>query len=115
MRDNNREKDFFEDYNSSNLDKQRKTVITEHNSRSYQIDGMTNKSPFEIKMTGRDGVTKSIGQYFKEQYNITLVDKQPMLTVNQREGQTTYLPAQLCHNAHLPDNFTRNAAKMRDL
>jgi len=36
------EKDFFEKFNSSNVDNKRVTVITSHNSKSYQVDGMTN-------------------------------------------------------------------------
>lgn len=35
-------KEIFEEYNSSNIDNPRKTVIASHNSISYQVDGMTN-------------------------------------------------------------------------
>lgn len=35
------EKQFYERFNSSNTEIPRKTVITEHNSKSYQVDGMT--------------------------------------------------------------------------
>jgi hypothetical protein len=64
MRNGYSERDFFEQYNSSNIEIPRKTVITEHNSRSYQVDGMTKQSPYEIMMTKRDGTSISIAQYF---------------------------------------------------
>ena len=40
-RKNVQDKDFFEQFNSSNTSLVRVTVITKYNSKSYQIDGMT--------------------------------------------------------------------------
>ena len=37
-----------------------------------------------------------------------------MLVVNQRDGYI-YLPASLCHEASLPEGFTKDVRKMRDL
>lgn len=34
-------KTFFAEYDSSNIDNPRKVVICSHNSKSYQVDGMT--------------------------------------------------------------------------
>ena len=36
-----RESDFFGKYDSSNTEIPRKTVMCEHNTKSYQVDGMT--------------------------------------------------------------------------
>lgn len=115
MRDGYRENEFFEQYNSSNIDIERKTVLTEHNSRAYQVDGMTNQSPYEIMFKKEDGTEMSVAQYFAQQYNINLDKKQPMLFVNKRQGDRTYLPTQLCHEASLPKNFTKDTFKMREL
>jgi len=42
-KDGYNDNEIFEKFNSSNIDNPRITVITEHNSKSYQVDGMTNK------------------------------------------------------------------------
>lgn len=34
-------KEFLDQFNSSNIDNPRKTVVCSHDSRSYQVDGMT--------------------------------------------------------------------------
>lgn len=41
--------------------------------------------------------------------------KQPVLYVNRHEGEKTYLPTQLCHEASLPVNFTKDGFKMRQI
>lgn len=110
------EKEFFEDYNSSNVDKGRKVVITEHNSKSYQVDGMTNDfSPDTYRFDLKDGRSCSMTEYFYERYKIKLSPKQPLLYVNYNSGDKVYLPAELCHDASLPKNFTSDAYKMREL
>lgn len=53
-------------------------------------------------------------QYFWETYKIKLNPKQPCLYVNQRD-QKIFLPAELCHEASLPENFTKDTFKMREL
>jgi len=73
---------------------------------------MSNQDPYEVTMTKKDGTTMSIAEYFNKQYNINLKKKQPMLFVNNREGGRTYLPSELCHEASLPEGFTRDAFKM---
>lgn len=107
--------EIFGRYNSSNIDNPRITVISAHNSKSYQVDGMTNDfSPLTYHFKQKDGSEISMSQYFKQRYKINLADKQPLLYVNQRDGRI-YLPSQLCNEASLPDNFTRDTYKMREL
>lgn len=55
-----------------------------------------------------------MSEYFNKTYNVNLRDKQPLLYVNQREGRI-YLPSQLCHEASLPPDFTKDQFKMRDI
>ena len=101
----------MEDYNSSNIDKGRKVVITEHNSKSYQVDGMTQDySPDTCMFTIKDGRSVSMTEYFLERYKINLKPKQPILYVNYNSGDKNYLPAELCHDASLPKNFTSDCA-----
>jgi hypothetical protein len=38
-----------------------------------------------------------------------------MLYVNKREGERTYLPSEICHDASLPKDFTKDAFKMRQI
>ena len=106
-------------YDSSDTDRSRVTVITEHNSRSYQVDGLDlNLSPLTCNFKMKDGTPVNMKEYFFKQYKIKLHDKQPLLYVNQTRGDKTeriYLPTQLCHEASLPKNFTKDQRKMRDL
>ena len=46
---------------------------------------------------------------------MTLTPNQPLLYVNRNDGDRIYLPTELCHSASLPENFTKDAFKMRDL
>lgn len=112
--DNWTEEDIFGEYDSSDVEKQRKTVITMHNSKSYQVDGMTNEySPLSYSFFDKKTQSKmSMSEYFKKAYNVNLRDKQPLLYVNNRDGRI-YLPSQLCHEASLPEDFTRDQFKMR--
>jgi hypothetical protein len=41
--DNYTEDEIFGKFDSSNIEQSRKTVITMHNSKSYQVDGMTSE------------------------------------------------------------------------
>jgi hypothetical protein len=67
--------------------------------------------------------SKSHGQctmmkYFDVHYKIKLRDhKQPLLYVNSRkgEGNRIYLPTELCNEASLPPDFTRDQYKMRQI
>lgn len=55
-------------------------------------------------------------QYFAERYKRDLDDKQPLLFINDRKnGTRKYLPAQLCNQANLPPDFTRDTRKMREI
>ena len=107
--------EIFDRYNSSNIDNPRITVISSHNSRSYQIDGMSTEfTPLTCRFKQKDGSEVSMSEYFYSRYRINLIDKQPLLYVNQREGRI-YIPSQLCNEASLPDDFTKDNNKMRDL
>ena len=107
--------EIFDRYNSSNIDNPRITVISAHNSKSYQVDGMTTEfNPLTYKFKQKDGSEISMSEYFYQRYRINLKDKQPLLYVNQRDGRI-YLPTQLCNEASLPDDFTKDNNKMRDL
>ena len=55
-------------------------------------------------------------QYFAERYKRDLDDKQPLLFINDRKnGTRKYLPVQLCNQANLPPDFTRDTRKMREI
>jgi len=69
MQYNGNPKGFYEDFNSSNLDKDRKTVITSHDSRSYQIDGMSDEfTPETFYFKLRDGTENNMVEYFWKRY-----------------------------------------------
>ena len=92
------------------------TVISSHNSKSYQIDGLTyDYQPDTYKFKQKDGTEASMSEYFYKRYNIKLNSKQPLLVVNYKSGDNVYLPTELCHEAHLPKDFTKDVMKMRDL
>jgi hypothetical protein len=56
-----------------------------------------------------------MSQYIFTQYKIRIRDtKQPLLYVNFKDTRV-YLPTELCHEASLPDNFTSDSRKMKDL
>lgn len=68
-----REQDYFATFDSSNIDQPRRVVICEHNSKSYQVDGMTfNVTPDTHKFTKKDGREVSMTQHFLEEYDIKL-------------------------------------------
>ena len=57
----------------------------------------------------------SMIEYLKKQYNVNVKDaNQPLLFVNIRDTRL-YFPAEFCRDASLPENFTSDARKMRDL
>jgi len=108
--------DFFTQYDSSDLAQPRKTILAMHNSRSYQVDGMTSEfSPDTFRFQLSDGSQVSMTQYFFTKYNIKLSPKQPLLFVNYNTKDRVYLPSQLCHEASLPPDFTSNVFKMREI
>ena len=56
-----------------------------------------------------------MAEYIKSVWKINLRDlKQPLLYVNFKDKRI-YLPTELCHDCALPDNFTSDSRKMRDL
>jgi hypothetical protein len=97
-------------FDSSNLDVQRRTVITIYNTKSYQVDGLSfevtpRTHEFKWKNKGQDKFSNVI-EYMKLKYNVKITrPDQPMLWVNFRD-EMFYLPTELCHEAALPDNFT---------
>ena len=56
-----------------------------------------------------------MSQYFFEQYKIRLADNQPLLVVTFKKGDSIYLPTQLCHEASLPKDFTKDFRKAQDI
>jgi len=63
-------------YDSSDTERSRVTVITEHNSRSYQVDGLDlNLSPLTCEFKMKDGNKVNMKEYFFKQYNVKLRDK----------------------------------------
>lgn len=55
----------------------RKTVITMHNSKSYQVDGMTSEfNPLTYKFYDKKTNTEiCMSEYFQKAYNLKLIDK----------------------------------------
>lgn len=69
--------DVFQEFDSSNTETPRRTVIACHNSISYQVDGITDEfSPltckFAISEKGKEPREVSMAQYFQETYRIDL-------------------------------------------
>jgi len=51
-------------------------VLTSHNSKTYQVDGLdTQHTPSTYKFKLKDGTEVSMTQYFYENYKIKLTDK----------------------------------------
>jgi hypothetical protein len=103
----------------------RMVVMTSYNSKTYQLDGIDfDKSPatltFEWEqyddLTKKKNVVKTnMVEYFNYKYKFKLRDpKEPLLFVH-KNNQTIYLPASQCHETALPDDFTKDAFKMRNL
>ena len=97
-----------------------------HNTMSYQIDGITfDESPKTITFNHRNkkDPSKSLGEvtmlkYFEAQYGIKLREHgQPLFFVNNRkgDGEPIYLPTEICFSASLPNDFTKDRQKMRDI
>lgn len=103
-------------YDSSNLDESRKTVITSYNTKSYQVDGLDfSKNPDTYVFKQKDGSSISMYEYIFKTYKIKLRErKQPLLYCNFKDTRV-YLPTELCHEAALPENFTSDSRKMKDL
>jgi len=75
----------------------------------------SNFSPDTYTFTLKDGQQCSMTEYFFKRYQIKLRPKQPLLYVNYNSGDKVFLPAELCHEASLPKDFTRDAYKMREI
>jgi aubergine-like protein len=109
-------------FDSSNQDTARKTIITTYNTKSYQVDGLDwTQSPrthvFDAphKKDKTKVVRMSMIDYLKEHYGVTLADpNQPLLFVNFRDTRF-YFPPECCRDASLPENFTSDSRKMKDL
>jgi hypothetical protein len=102
---------------------QRRTVMTSHNSKTYQVDGLTwEVTPqdhiFAYQVKNSEGKKvqhqSNMVEYFRNVYNIKIDKNEPLLFVNFR-GERIYLPTSLCYDASLPDDFTKDTRKMRDL
>lgn len=110
------EREYFDQFNSSKVENPRKVVITAHNSKSYQIDSMSfDQTPDTYMFQMKDGTMASMTEYFHKRYGIKLRSKQPLLFVNYNSGDKVALPAELCHEASLPPNFTSDTYKMREI
>ena len=106
-------------YKPATEEDQRHVVITEHNSRQYQVDEVTfDKTPQNTMMTWKDKnkveKTTNLVEYYKIHHKRDIPKTQPMFIVRKRD-QDIYLPTSLCHQASLPKDFTSNAQKMRNL
>lgn len=110
------DREIAKKFDSSDINQPRVTVISAHNSKSYQIDGLTyDYQPDTYMFQQKDGSQASMSEYFFKRYNIKLNPKQPLLVVNYKSGDNVYLPTELCHEASLPKDFTKDVMKMRDL
>ena len=110
-------------FDSNNDKVPRKTVLTKYNTRTYQVDGLIyakDKTPktyfFEWTMKTKAGLEKfktNMIDYMLKVYKkqITYPD-QPLLFVNMQD-QTIYLIPEFCHEASLPEDFTKDKQKMR--
>ena len=121
--------DIIEKYTSSNPDNARVTVLTEYNSRAYQIDEVCfDLSPKNYIFTWNyiDQETKkkifkktNLVEYIKFKHpDYALHEKehnQPLLRVNYNLKDPIYLIPSLCAEASLPKNFTQDKFKMRKL
>lgn len=106
-------------FDSSNVDVPRRTVITSYNIKSYQIDGLDwdlNPRNYFFEVKKNNIIEKlSMAEYLTRQYQVKLREEnQPLLFVNFRDTRI-YLPPELCREASLPENFTSDSRKMRDL
>ena len=55
----------FDKYNSSNTNNRRIVVIAEHNSKQYQVDGMTDEfTPSTYSFTDKTGNEVTMRKYF---------------------------------------------------
>ena len=119
MKDGWDKKRIAAEFDSSNTDKSRKTVITTYNIKSYQVDGLDwNQNPQThtfVKKKGGKEYTCSMAQHIEEDYKIKLkFPQQPLLYVNFRDRRL-YFPTECCREASLPENFTSDSRKMKDL
>ena len=94
-------------------------VITTHNTKQYLVDGLTfSKTPKNtfIAWKNKDKqIETNLVDYFNLRYEIKLKDSnQPMLFVKQKD-QTIYLPAEICYEANLPEDFTKDFSKVKKL
>ena len=55
----------------------------------------------------KTGIEKTMWHYFWDTYQINLVEKQPLLFVNRKNGGQIWLPVELCHQP-LSKDFTKN-------
>lgn len=70
------DKDIAKKFDSSNIDQGRVVVITQHNSKSYQVDSLTyDLAPDTYFFELKDGSKVSMTQYFYERYKIKLNPK----------------------------------------
>ena len=102
------------------------SVITMYSKRNYVIDdvafGMTPADTFEWKPSADKPAKRvSYAEYISERYrgstaNTRVTDvKQPMLVVNRKNGEKTYLIPELCRLTGLPDELRRNFTAMKSI
>jgi hypothetical protein len=99
--------------------------MTKYNTKTYQVDGLDfKKTPknqtFEAsKKDPKTGALikyqTNLVDYMKTNYNRTVkFPDQPLLFVNMKQGRI-YLIPEFSHDASLPEDFTKDAHKMRDI
>ena len=122
-------KDIEAMFTSSNTKNPRLVVISEYNSRSYQIDDIIfDKNPktlyFDwsyLDKTTKKRVEKqtNLAEYMAFKYPLYPLKakdmNQPLLKINYNMKEPIYLVPSLCFEASLPADFTEDKQKMRKL
>lgn len=98
--------------------------MTKYNTKTYQVDGLDwKKTPknttFEASRKLKSGQLEkyqtNLVDYMKNTYKKQVrFPDQPLLFVNMNQGRIYLLP-EFCHEASLPDDFTKDSKKMRDI
>lgn len=110
-------------FDSSNLGMPRRTVLTKYNTKTYQVDGLDWKmTPLTCKFkatrktkTGREEYDTNLVEYMATTYKLKVKDpRQPLFFVNFRDTRIWLLP-EFCHEASLPEDFTKDSRAMRTI
>lgn len=101
------------------------SVVTLYgNKRAYKVKNLMENAncdemflgpSFNAKKEEEKNEPQSISQYFKTQYNITLVPKQPVFVASGRGGSEIYLPSQVVAKEGIPEHIRNDTFKMREV